>query len=658
MSKWLPPSSWFGLWQAAAWLLICLFGCVVAGEVQADRQADRARYQQALSALQAGQRDRYLQLREALKDYALFPYLLYYDLQDRLATATNTEIADFIAAYDHTPLAARLRKQRLWALAKAQRWDDFLMLYNGSAGTALQCYALQARLQQGDGETPILQEAAALFTAGHSQPDACDPLFERLDARGGITARLLWRRIDNAMANGNTGLAGYLTDWLSSRDKAWVTLWRQVHQDPARYLDDPRLASDGLLQRKIFRHGVRRLAEDDPAEALARWQTGQALYRFSDAQEGSVTRELALRMSYRYLPGAADALQALPTRWRTQDVPVWLARIAIRDGDWQALATALQSLPQAERARPGWQYWLARAEARLEQPNQANQRLAELANEVGYYAYLAADHLDRDYRLPRERSMEIASLQDLPADLCQSYPGLLRAFELYRLDELAAARRELVRLLPKLDGAAKQQVANVAHHLKWHWAAIRALALAGDFDDLERRFPLLHRETVLQAAEAHAAPPAWVYAVMRQESAFMQDVRSPAGAVGLMQLMPGTARFVARQRGQHYPGVYGLLQPKTNIDMGAYYLGRMLERFQGQLVLATAAYNAGPVRVEAWRDETLGLPADRWIDTIPYYETRRYLRRVLTYFMIYQRRLQTEPTRLSAYLGTIKTVSL
>jgi soluble lytic murein transglycosylase len=144
---------------------------------------------------------------------------------------------------------------------------------------------------------------------------------------------------------------------------------------------------------------------------------------------------------------------------------------------------------------------------------------------------------------------------------------------------------------------------------------------------------------------------ALVHALIRQESMFDQYARSSAGAQGLMQLMPATAREVAKKLGLSYRPELLTAKPEYNIALGTYYIDKMTERFGGSYPMALAAYNAGPGRVEQWI-KTFGDPRTGnvdlidWIEMIPIYETRNYVQRVLEGVYVYRLRLkgiQTEP---------------
>lgn len=147
--------------------------------------------------------------------------------------------------------------------------------------------------------------------------------------------------------------------------------------------------------------------------------------------------------------------------------------------------------------------------------------------------------------------------------------------------------------------------------------------------------------------------PAWVYGVMRQESLFMCDVGSSAGALGLMQIMPQTGKRIARWHGEKLSSTALLLHPDRNIRYGTTYLRRQLDDLQNHPALATAAYNAGQHRVKGWLPAT-PLPADVWVETIPFNETRDYVQRVLAYTAIYEARLGRAPMRMSSRLPLVR----
>jgi soluble lytic murein transglycosylase len=276
--------------------------------------------------------------------------------------------------------------------------------------------------------------------------------------------------------------------------------------------------------------------------------------------------------------------------------------------------------------------------------------LASLAGERSYYGFLAADELGQDY-----------ALGDQPVDANETVmnelanrPDMIRARELFLVGLDSRGRSEWNTIMASLSPEQKIQAARLASRWGWHSRAIAAVASAGAYDDLSIRYPLPYRQNFTQSAKSASILPTWAYSIARSESLFMRDVRSSAGAVGLMQLMPATGRQVARQLGLPYSGLDTLTNPQDNIRLGTSYLGQMAARYGGNRVLATAAYNAGPHRVDSWLPASGNLDARIWIETIPFNETRKYVRRVMAAETIFHWRITGETRRLSEALARVQ----
>jgi soluble lytic murein transglycosylase len=228
--------------------------------------------------------------------------------------------------------------------------------------------------------------------------------------------------------------------------------------------------------------------------------------------------------------------------------------------------------------------------------------------------------------------------------------AILRVQELHALGRKQKAKTEWLHLTQNISDEEKHGAAVLA--LRWNMPnlAILALSKAKDNHDLSLRFPLVHKDTIFSTAEKEGLDPAFIFAVTRQESAFMANATSSAGALGLMQLMPNTAKMVAKQQKIKLDHNNMLFHPETNIRLGGSYL-RMMLNIHKHPVLAIAAYNAGPGRIKQWLPRT-PLPADNWIEIIPFSETREYVKNVLTYIVIYQQMLGQKP-RLSHHMPMV-----
>jgi soluble lytic murein transglycosylase len=230
---------------------------------------------------------------------------------------------------------------------------------------------------------------------------------------------------------------------------------------------------------------------------------------------------------------------------------------------------------------------------------------------------------------------------------------LNRARELFFVGLEGRGRSEWDAAVTPMTNEQQKQAALLAHEWGWHSRAISTVAKAGDYDDLQIRYPLPWRQDFATNSKLAGIADSWAYGVARSESLFMRDIRSSAGAIGLMQLMPDTGRRTARELKLPYAGLATLTDTASNIRLGTHYLGKMYSRFDDNQVLATAAYNAGPLRVEQWLPESGSLDARIWIENIPFNETRGYVKRVLTDEAIFHWRLTGKLRRISSALPHI-----
>lgn len=597
-----------------------------------------------LAAEQALKRDRmaeFRRLRGQLQDYPLYPYLDYEALKKRLSRASVAEVDNFLLNYAETPLAARLRGTWLDRLAKEKRWAAYLNAYKPGRNISRRCHQLHALIATGK-SAEAMPLVGDIWLYGKSRPSACDPVFDAWAKAGLRTPEMSWKRIEKAMEAGQWRLAEYLARQLSNTDRVWVKRWVRLYRNPRHADDIDRYKAKHPYREAMLSHAVRRLARWDGAEALQLWKKIQPRYPFSDDQIRRTEHYLVRNLVREPAPEAYEFVRGV--RVGPDDLLVHAARIraALLREDWPRVAEWISALPEAERKEERWSYWLARALEGNNDLDAADALYRRVAEERSYYGFLAADRVGLEYHLAHietpTAAEDLARIGDID--------GVKRARELFALERWTDARREWRDATRRMDPEQLKAAAKLAEQSGWHDRAIFTLARTGYWDDLELRFPLQHAELVELNAERQGIDIAWVFAVMRQESAFMNNARSHAGAMGLMQLMPATARNVARKVLKTKPPRRSdLLRPDTNIALGSAYLKQMKGELGDSAVLATAAYNAGPHRVTRWLPART-LPADIWIELVPFKETRGYLRRVLAYTVIYEKRMGLRPTRL------------
>ncbi len=615
---------------------------LVAQNTYAAIEQQRELFLQAERALESHQHARYRELLPELRDYPLYPYLIYQDLRQRLDTAGNEEFSLFFYNYGNTPLAPMLRNALLKQLARKKRWQDYLAHYLPGDDVSLQCHYRTALLKTGQ-KTKALENLEQLWLSGRSRPSACDPLFEAGRAAGKINRKLIRERAYLALEKGETSLAAYLARSLSSVERKRIERLAELRRHPDRVVKIRTLGREKSATRKLLIKGVKRLARSDFDKAKSAWKTLRGRFRFTPEEKAELTRSLGLLLAWRHNPEGLEWLSRVGTRYATDEVRQWRVRLALRQGDWKQTLKWLDRLSDKERSRQEWRYWRARALQKLGREEQADAIYRELAGTRSYHGFLAADRLRQPYQFKqRPISFSAAELESVA-----KIPAVQRAAELYQMGRIVPARREWRQLLQHLKGDDLLKAAKLADSWGWHDRVIITLGRSDHMDDLEMRFPLLYREQIFREARSQGIDPAWVYGLIRQESAFMVDVRSHAGALGLMQLMPATARQVARRLKSRIRIPGEVLEPDTNLRLGITYLSSRYRMFDGSMVLATAAYNAGAHRVNRWLPEQGHITTDRWIESIPFDETRKYVKRVLTYTAIYERRLGLTPTPLA-----------
>lgn len=627
-------------------VLLGLLGSAPAHAAEDETDRRRALFQEAYEAGLEGNTARFEARARQLRDYVLYPYLEYARLKGRIRQAKAAEVADFLSRHEGEPLEWRLREAWLRELARRGDWRTYLEFHHPTSDVTLRCHHGVARLRTGrtDG---LEDEVLALWLSGRSVVEACDPLFEWLYRTNRIDQETRFRRVALAMEAGNLGLAAWLARDLEGKHRVWYRRWRDMTARPEATLKAAARWEATDTSRRIARHGLMLLARgDDGGRAWAAWEQLDGVLAFDAQERGAIIRHLALDAATDYRADAAQRLAMVPASHVDESVHAWRARVPLRQLDWPAVLEALAALPESMQAEPRWRYWRARALEATGRLQEAYAAYAALSKEPEYYGFLAADRMGRGYRLENEPILLDAARQKALI----SRPAMARALELHHVGLHLSARREWHHALTGTDVADLRQAALLAERHGWHDRTVWALAQTGDRSAYELRFPFAFEPEITRRAAERSLDPAWVFALVRAESGFITDAHSPAGARGLMQLMPDTGRRLSRKLGLVWRGTAELSNPGFNVVLGTGYLADMLARFGGDMVLATAAYNAGPHRVERWIAENPPVQSEIWAETLPFYETRDYVQRVLAYTVVYDWRLDGETQPLSARL--------
>jgi len=626
----------------AGWLLLA--GLAFADEPS---EAQRAAFRQAYATAQQGG-DAWREQARGLTDYPLYPYLEAASLTHDLRQLDRAPVEDYLRRYPDLIPSADLRRDFLLELARRKDWDTFLALYQPGINDTLTCDALQARLARGE-KLDFDKDLATLWTKASLPAAACDPVLGAAYDQGLLTSARLWDRIDRAADAGQGGTIGTLAQWLPDSEK-------QAGQRLATALTDPGAAvaaaaswPDTPRHRQAAMLALQRLARRQSGSADQAWQKLQLHFKFTPAQRGRILNALAVFHATDFDETALARLASLPADAQTDASREWRARVALSQQDWPAVLTAIEAMPQAQRDDGEWRWFKARALDGLGRHDQAQRELDPLARESTYFGFLAADKLGTDYAIcPVALPANAQREQSLLANI-----GLQRAFELYYVGLPKLARREWSRALDGADADTLRQAVDLAYRRGWYDRAVFTLNGGESLRYYEQRFPLAGQDGLVPQAQQAGIDPAWAYGILRAESAWVTDARSAADARGLMQLLPGTAALVAKRNGLPWNGGDSLYDPVVNVALGTRYLAQLAARFNGAPWLASAAYNAGPARVDQWMAARGSLAPDLFVASMPFKETREYVARVMAFAVIYDWRMNGKVVALAERMPAI-----
>jgi len=591
-----------------------------------------------------------------LQQYVLWPDLRATWLRANLRTTPAADVDAFIQQHGTLRPARELRYKQAMMLARDGDLGGFQRIYEqfyqGQDIATLDCLSLQAEI---DAErfTRVNQRALDLWLVGTSQVSECDPVFTYLNDNNLLDTLAYRKRFDLAIEAREFQLARWLAKKIDQPHVDEAALWIQAQANPEEFLRQHNPSINDPTYRRQLVYAAERLTYRDPELALRLWHRVVKRYGFSAEQKLRTERHIALWTARDNLPDGYKLLAKLPVAAQDEEVLRWRARTSLRDTKWKRLLIDVAAMTTDERDSEEWKYWHAVALHRLGRVAEANTAFASLSQERSYYGFLAADELGQDYALD---SNQLAA-DDAALVSVAEKPGIVRARELFLVGLDSRGRSEWDAAVRQFNPDEKLQAAILADRWGWHSRAIATAASLQQYDDLSLRYPLPWLQQFELHSSAAKISPTWAYGIARSESLFMRDVRSSAGAIGLMQLMPATGRQVAKEIRLPYSGLTTLTDPESNIRLGTSYLGQMAERFGGNRVLATAAYNAGPHRVDRWLPEQDSEDARVWIENIPFNETRKYVKRVLSAQAIFHWRMTGKLQRLSDELPLIKAAT-
>jgi soluble lytic murein transglycosylase len=614
----------------------------------------------AREALRTGNRERLVQMVEQMRGHPLEVYGDYWVLlQNRAGRYSDPDDSDylaFLAKYDKAYMGERARTDWVKLLGRKRAWELFeaerqKLVFNDDL--EVQCYAVLRRYLNKD-ETAV-REGLAQWATPRELPEGCNTMAETLISGNRLVDRQVWDRV-RALGDANNTLPALqrAIGYLPEKQVPDSVSLDQAYKQPAAYLK--RTADTSTKpQRELILLALGRLAKDDPRAAYTYWSAqvpaqakgaGKSLWSETERQWGWA--QVAFGAAKRLYPEAAKWYAEVTDIALPDEYLQWMARSALRAGDWKLTQRAIKDMSPELRRDSTWTYWMARALRESGKTEDAKQLFESIAGEYSFYGQLAASELGRTTVIPpvgyKPTKEEVTAISQ--------QPGFARALALYRLGLRAEGNREWNFNIQKLDDKQLITAATLGRQVELPDRAINTADKTTLLHDFGLRYLSPHYQQVKPQATSVGLDDAWVYGLMRQESRFITDAKSVVGASGLMQLMPATARWVAKKIGLQNYNQAQVTDLDTNITLGTNYLKIVLDELYDHQALASAAYNAGPGRPRRWRD-IKPMEAAIFAESIPLSETRDYVKKVLSNAVIYQAMFTGKPASIKDRLPLV-----
>lgn len=578
--------------------------------------------------------------------YAKYWLLLYRLAYPQPGSYTNTfdDARRFLGAYPDTYLANRMRADLI--LDADARGDFQSVMSLGepvNPSMAVACARLDAQHMTGLRATAA--QALAVFRPVHS----CWQLYDQLVADRVLGWDQIMPQVREAIEDNRIPEAKHLAGYvLEPQD---VKTLDALLKDPMKWLAHRSKSVVGRNEKALVSIALARIGRQNLDTADAYFRTQWQPYMAKN-EVAWVRSQYALAAAYAQDDRADRWYHELGNAPLTEMGQAWRVRSALREAhiDWKWVVDCIDRMPSDLRAQPSWVYWRARGLAALGQADAARQAYAGIAGRFGFYGQLASEALGRAISLPPEAAPVTAD------EMAQARrnPGLIRAVQLFRLGWRAEAVPEWNYALRNMDDRQLLAAAELARAEGIYDRVVNTSDLTQSQFDFTQRYIAPFDGKVAAKALAISLDPAWVYGLIRQESRFVTDARSHVGAAGLMQIMPATARWVAKKIGMTDFDPANMHTFEVNTELGTQYLNMVLQKLDGSELLASAGYNAGPGRPRNWR-AALTHPVEGAIfaETIPFNETRDYVQRVMANTTYYALLFTGKPQSLKARLGRI-----
>ncbi|MCT4709692.1 murein transglycosylase [Enterobacteriaceae bacterium H11S18] len=624
-----------GKTRQVVWRMLAAGVCLatLAGVARAETlDEQRSRYAQIKQAWDNKQMDVVQQMMPTLRDYPLYPYLEYRLITDDLKNEPAVAVSQFIQANPTLPPARSLKSRFVNELARREDWRGLLAFSPEPPGTTeSKCNYYYAKWNTGQADAAWVG-AKELWLSGRNLPASCDRLFSAWRSSGTQDPLAYLERIRLAMKEGNTSLVTSLANQMPADYQTISSSLIALQRDPNTVLTFARTVGATNFTRQAAAVAFTRVARQDVENARLMIPSLVQAQQLNDEQ----AQELKETVAWRLMGNDITSEQAswrddVIMRSQSTTLVERRVRIALGAGDRAGLNTWLARLPMDAKEKDEWRYWQADLLLERGREAEAKEILHSLMQQRGFYPMIAAQRLGEEYPLRVDKSVAVNQA------LVQG-PEMARVRELMYWNLDNTARNEWANLVRSRSKSEQEGLARYAFDQDWWDLSVQATIAGKLWNHLEERFPLAYKDTFARYVSGKDISQSYAMAIARQESAWNPKVRSPVGASGLMQIMPGTATHTVKMF--NIPGYVNsgqLLDPETNINIGTSYLQYVYQQFENNRIFSSAAYNAGPGRVRTWLGNSAGrIDAVAFVESIPFSETRGYVKNVLAYDAYYK----------------------
>ena len=606
---------------------------------------ERSKYIKALAYHKKKNYKEFDKLKKQLINYPLYSNLEYKSLQRKIFL-NDDDIIQFIKNYKNSYASERAYINLIYRLSSTNQIDKLIDNYKKMDSVDLHCLYLRARIKK-KSLAGLGEEIIPIWLSSKSQPKSCNYIFKWFYKNKKLSDELVWQRIKLSLDANNYNLAKYLVRFLSKKNQIWANNLLKVYRDPKNNIMSDIYRVDSRYRSTIFSYGIDRISKNDYIEAKKYLLRLKKLYKFSDIFYNQKLLDIfiiAMKSNQKDIFNDKDFLQL---KTMNTNFNLAYANYSIFNSDWNNLLISLDNLPDFIAEEQKWVYW--KGKALFMSGNNANYRLIldDLSAQRSYYGFLASNILGKKINI-KSKPLKVS---DKDLKVLEEDFDIKRIYELYFLGKYREARMELQHFFKYSDHENLNHINVLFNTWGWSEGAILGYGHTKYFDDVDARFPVLY-ENYFDMYSNSNLQKSLLLSIARKESIFIQYAKSSAGALGIMQVLPQTAYWVLRKNKMKRVSRNYLYNKKMNIFIGSYYFKYLLLKNKSY-VEAIASYNAGPSVVRKWR-KAIHAPEDALVEYIPYNETRKYVKLVLEYSLVYDWVLNKKNTIRVSQLINIK----